>query len=357
MPPGLAEDLVSLAGEHSSDKRLKLLRRLTDVYLKSDEQAVPAARYLFDELVGRILSGINTDDRAKASVHFSEMAMIPESLAHRLATDDDIQVAAPMVRNYAALSENTLVAVATKGSQEHLQSIVSRAVVSPAVSDIVVERGDQKTVRKLAAHQGAQFSSWGMRKLAHKSETDTELQCLLVDRADLSLEAIGILLPRVSEELAARMRHRSIALDPAVIDSKVTGWMKERSQNIARTDAYIRGIREGHLRIEDVVKETLRSKQLLCVVTVFAAVLNLDPLHAFALFAKGTPETTLLLLRSIELPWPLVEGFLALKKEKMEGHADEPVDPYVYESIDAAAAQRVVRFMKVRRVASASAVA
>ena len=76
-----------------------------------------------------------------------------------------------MVRNYAALSENTLVAVATKGSQEHLQSIVSRAVVSPAVSDIVVERGDQKTVRKARrATKAHKFSSGGMRKLAHKSE-------------------------------------------------------------------------------------------------------------------------------------------------------------------------------------------
>jgi hypothetical protein len=357
MPRGLAQDLAQLALENSSDKRLKLLRRLTDVYLESDEEAVPAAQYLFDELVERILGGINANDRADASVQFSTMNRIPDSLAHRLATDDDIRVAAPMVQNYEALSENTLLAVAQKGSQEHLQSIVRRAVISPSVSDIVVERGDQNTVRKLAAHRGAQFSSGGMRKLALKSEADAELQSLLVDRADLSLEAIGVLLPRVSEELATRLRNRSIATDQAVLDSQVTGWMQERSKNIARTDAYIRGIREGHLRLEDVVKETLRSKRLLDVVTVFAGVMNLDTAHAFALFAKGTSETTLLLLRSIGLPWPLVEGFLELKKEKLEGQPDEDVVQAVYESIDIAAAQRVVRFMKVRRVASAPAVA
>jgi len=354
----LAEDLVELAAEHSSEKRLKLLRRITDVYLESEEQSVPAAQYLFDELVERILGEISAEGRAAASVQFSAMTKIPESLAHRLATDHDIKVAAPMVENYQGLSEKTLLAVARSGSQEHLRSIVSRSAVSPSVSDIVVERGDEKTVRKLAGNQGAQFSSVGMRTLACKSDKDTELQCLLVDRADLSLEAIGILLPKVSQELAARLHNRPIAIDDAAIASHVAGWMQDRSKNIARTEAYINGIREGHLRLEDVVKETLRAKQLSSVVMVFAAVLGLDAGYAFSLFAKGPAQTTLLLLRSIELPWPLTEGFLKLKKQRIgDEQPNEPVKQTDYEAIDVAAAQRVVRFVKVRRVASAPAVA
>ncbi len=358
VPQGLAQDLVELAAEHSSEKRLKLLRRITDVNLNSAEQSVPAAQYLFDELVERILGEINADARAEASAQFSVMTKIPESLAHRLATDRDIKVAAPMVENYQALSEKTLLAVARDGSQEHLRSIVSRAVVSPSVSDIVVERGDGKTVRKLAANQGAQFSSVGMRTLAYKSDKDIELQGLLVDRADLSLEAIGILLPKVSEELATRLQNRPIAIDRAAIGSHVAGWMKDHSNNIARTQAHIKGIREGHLRLEDVVRETLRAKQLLCVVSVFAAMLDLDAGYVFGLFAKGPVQTALLLLRSIELPWPLVEGFLNLKKQKIvDEQPNEAVQQTDYESIDVSAAQRVVRFMKVRRVALASAVA
>ena len=66
-PQGLAQDLVHLAAEKSSDKRLKLLRRITDVYLESDEEIAPAAQYLFDELVEHILERIGADDRAEAS--------------------------------------------------------------------------------------------------------------------------------------------------------------------------------------------------------------------------------------------------------------------------------------------------
>jgi len=356
-PQGLAQDLVHLAAEKSSDKRLKLLRRITDVYLESDEEIAPAAQYLFDELVEHILERIGADDRAEASAQFSTMIKIPESLAHRLATDEDIKVAAPMVENYRGLSERTLLAVARNGSQEHLRSIISRPVVSPSVSDIVVERGDKKTVRKIAAHHGAQFSRLGMRTMARKSARDIELQALLVDRPDLSLEAVGILLPMVSRKLAARLQDRSIAMDRTEIGSHVAGWMNQRTKNVARTKVYIKGIREGDFRLEDVVKELLRSKQLFCVVRVLAAAMNLDASHAFGLLTKGTSETTMLLLRSIELPWPLVEGFRKLKEQKMEEPPDEPVNQADYDSIDVAAAQRVVRFMKVRRVALAPAVA
>ncbi len=347
----LAKELVQLAAEQSSDKRLKLLRHITDAYLVSDEQSFPAAHYLFDELVARILEAIGVHDRAQASTHFSAMAKIPNSMAHRLATDEDINVASPMVENYHGLSEETLLAVATKGSQDHLRSIANRSAVHPPVSDIVVERGDEKTVRKIAGHQRAKFSSRGMRTLARKSEKDAELQYLLVDRADLSLEAIGILLPMVSHELADRLHDRPIVADRVVIGSRISEWMKERSKNISRTNARINGIREGRLRLEDVVRDALRARQLFGAVSVFAGVMNLDPSRAFGLFAEGSAETTLLLLRSIEVAWPLVEGFLRLKKEKMENLPDDPVNQEDYELIDIIAAQRVVRFMKVRRVA------
>ena len=59
--------------------------------------------------------------------------------------------------------------------------------------------------------------------------------------------------------------------------------------------------------------------------------MNLDANHAFGLLTKGTSETTMLLLRSIELPWPLVEGFLKLKEQKMEELPDEPVNEADYE--------------------------
>ena len=72
--------------------------------------------------------------------------------------------------------------------------------------------------------------------------------------------------------------------------------------------------------IEDVVRDALRARQLFCAVSVFAGVMNFIPAAPSAFLRRDQPRQRVLLLRSIEVPWPLVEGFLRLKKEKMEEH-------------------------------------
>lgn len=355
-PPGVANDLLLLAGEKSSAKRLELLRRITDVYLTRQYESSPTGQYLFNQLVTELLDKIGAAGRANASAELSTQAEIPDFLAHRLATDQDYGVAEPMVRNYGKLSEHTLLTVARTGSQQHLRGIASRPAVTPPVSEIVVERGDQGTVRTLASNRGAQFSTSGMRKLIAKSEHDIDLQSLIVERADLTLEAAGILLPTISQELAARLRGRAAEIDQTAISLHFQEWMKKRTQDIARTEAYIEGIRAGDLTLENVAAETIKARRLLDVTTVLAALNDLDRDYAFDLLSRGTTELVLLLMRSMELPWPMVEGFLKLRRAKMTPQRIErPAELNDYESIDLATAQRVVRFMKVRRAAATQA--
>ena len=351
-PPGVASDLLLLAGEKSPEKRLELLRRITDVYLTRQYQSSPTGQYLFNQLVTELLNKIGAAGRANASAELSTQAEIPDFLAHQLATDQDYRVAEPMVRNYGGLSEHTLLTVARTGSQQHLRGIASRPAVTPPVSEIVVERGDQGTVRTLASNLGAQFSTSGMRKLIAKSEHDVDLQSLIVERADLTLEAAGILLPMISKELAARLRGRATEINQAALGLHVEEWMKKRTQDIARTEAYIDGIRSGDLTLENVAAETIKAKRLLDVTTVLAAMNDLDRDYAFDLLSRGTTESVLLVMRSMNLPWPLVEGFLRLRRTKMTPQRIErPAERTDYEAIDLPTAQRVVRFMKVRRAA------
>lgn len=345
----LIDDLEHLATEKSSKKRLKVLRRITDLYLATDHQKSAAVRYMFNEVVVYLLEHIDSHDLAKAAEDYSTLAHIPSTLAHRLATNADHNVARPIVENYRALSDETLLTVANSGSQDHLRSVACRPTIAPSISDIVAARGDQATVRKIAANNGAMFSSAGMRTMARKSETDTVLQALLVERPDLSLEAVGILLPVVSQELARRLHVRVSELDPITVGSHIAKWMQKRRGAMSRAAACIRAIRDGHLRIDDVVMEMIRSKQLLSAATVLAASIEIDPDYAFGLLTDAKTQTILLLLRSVNLAWPTVEAFFQLRAAKLAGKRNhEPPSRADYESIDLATAQRVARFLKVR---------
>jgi hypothetical protein len=354
----MANDLMRLAAEKSSEKRVELLRRVTEIYLGHVDASMTGEKYLFDELVGTIVNKIDADERAQAATHFSTLQQIPDSLAHRLATDRDIRVAEPIVRDYHALSERTLIEVAQSGSQNHLYAIASRSNVPERVTDIVVDRGDRRVVRTLAGNQGAQFSRAGMDKLIGKAEKDSTLQSLIVDRADLSLEAIGKLLPMISSELAARLQSKPMRLDGAAMQAHLQDWLEDRKKSIARTDAYIDGIRSGNLRLNDVAMELVRSRRIFDFVTVMSALLDLDRDATFAQLTKGPVPTVLLLLRAIELAWPPVEAFLKLRHAKFfAGQVPARVAREDYESIDLGGAQRAIRFMKVRKAALGTAAA
>lgn len=346
--PRFARDLISLASERSSDKRVELLRRLTDSYLHVEVPVHAAAEYLFEKLVVELVDVISASDRVRVSGYFATRDQLPAVLTHRLATDEDIAVAAPILEDYAALPEPTLIAVAASGSQEHLRSIAGRPVLTSPVTDVVLQRGDQGTVRKLTANQGAQFSSAGMRTLAKKSERDDVLQSLLVDRPDLTLEAIGLLLPIITPELTERLHNRNITIDAVVLGAHLATWMKQHINNIARTDALIEAIRAGHLDLGDVVTDEIGKKHFFGTIAILAAMIGMESDFGFELIVGGSTEQALLLLRSVDMPWPAVKGFLDLKREKTgRGTASVCFDDY--NAIDTAAAQRVIRFLNLRR--------
>jgi len=327
---------------------VELLRRITDAYLQVDAPVRAAAQYLFDELVVKLVEVISAHDRAQVSGHFSKCDVVPAVLAHRLAADQDIAVAAPMLEGYGALLESTLIAVATDGSQQHLRSIAIRPLVSRSVTDVMLQRGDQGTVRRLAANPGAQFSNAGMRALAQKSEQDDILQSLLVERPDLSLEALGMLLPIVTPRLAERLRGRNVEIDTVIVGSHLAAWMKQRTDNIARTNTLIEAIRDGHLDLGDVATDEIKRKHLFETVAILAAIIGVEPNYGFELLVGGSAEQALLLLRSIDLPWPIVKAFLELKREKTGSEA-APARFEDYNTINVATAQRVVRFLNLRR--------
>ena len=351
----LAADLVLLASERTSEKRVELLRRITDAYIEQAGQWTSAEQYLFNEVVTTVIDKIAGVERAAASAKLAKLPKLTDGLAQKLASDSDVEVARPIIRDYAGLSERILIDVAKTGSQAHLDVIAGRPVVTPPVSDIVVTRGGRQTVRTLAGNQGAQFSTAGMDKLIAKAKADSDLQALIVERSDLSLVAIGKLLPLISEEMSNRLRGVAIEVDESVVREHLAEWTENRQKNVKRTDAYIDGIRNGDLNPNDVIYELVTSKRLLDAVTVLAAIVGLDRDYTFNLLTYGQIHSALLLLKAANLTWPAADGFLKLRIAKMGlPEVEKRPNRRDYVAIDAATAQRVVRFMKVRRAAAAN---
>lgn len=350
----LMKDLLELAAENSPRNRVELLKRITDVYLDQPDEHSPAGQYLLEEIITKLIDKISGPDRAEAAASLSRLPEMPATVARTLATDSDIEVAGPIVRNYSGLSEEVLVDVAKTASQDHLHAIANRPTVTPPVADVVVTRGDPNVVRALAANSGAQFTNGGLRTLIDKARSDVDLQALIVERADLSLDAIGKLLPIISAELSARLRG-AVDFDEAVVSEHLAEWMEDRKNNIARVAGYIDAIAKDDLKLANVAMELIRSRRLLDAATVLAAMVDLDRYYAFNILTRGNLQTALLLLRSLELSWTVADAFVKLRQKKM-GLRSREIMPRAgdYEAMDIDAARRVIRFLKVRLTAGAA---
>ncbi|MCW5639435.1 MAG: DUF2336 domain-containing protein, partial [Rubrivivax sp.] len=343
-----------LAAERSADKRVELLRRVSSVYAARADLAPTAERYLFNDVVSTLIGKISGADRASASGALAAMPQLPETLVRNLASDADIAVAGPMIRDYKAMPEAMLVEVAQSGSQDHLRMIAARNDVTPPVSDVVAERGDISVVRILAGNGGARFSDAGMRRMIAKAEHDPQLQALLVERKDLSFAAVEYLLPMISDELASRLGGKAGAVNDATVVTHLAQWLEDRKRNVERTHAYIVGLRNGDLNAGDVFRDLFGAGRLFDAATVLASVLTIDGGYAFGVLAGQSLQSALLLLRAAGLPWPVAELFLKLRKAKAAHYEFGSMPTRAeYLVLDAGAAQRVVRFARVRQTAAA----
>lgn len=350
----LAQDLANLAAERSPDKRVELLRRISGAYATRAELAPTAERYLFNDVVCKLVDKIAAADRACAAGALAALPMLPDPLVRKFASDTDLDVAGPMLRHYKAMPEAMLVEVAQSGSQDHLRMIAARDEVTPPVSDVVAARGDTSVVRILAGNGGARFSDDGMRRMIAKAEHDPRLQALLVERRDLSLAAVAYLMRMISEELAIRLGGRALAVDDETMVTHLAQWLEDRKRNAERTHAYIVGLRNGDLNAHDVLRDLFAKARLFDAATVLASVLAIDGGYAFGVLAGQSLQSALLLLRAAGLPWPVAELFLKLRQAKAMHYAFGSMPARAeYLALDAGAAQRVVRFARVRETAAA----
>ena len=78
-------------------------------------------------------------------------------------------------------------------------AISQRARLSEEVTDVLVERGNQKVVISTAANAGARFSDFGCSTLVTRSESDSELALLVWARPEIPREYLLTLFETASE--------------------------------------------------------------------------------------------------------------------------------------------------------------
>ena len=210
----------------------KMLARVADLFMAGSRRYSDEQIALFDDVLLRLSAEIEMHARARLAQQLAYVDNAPPKLIRSFAFDDSIDVARPVLARSARLSDADLVENAASKSQEHLHAIGQRQKLSEVITDVLVERGNDRVVRSLARNGGAHFSPLGFGKLTDRAVRDSVTAFRTVQREDIPRRHLTKLIETASanvrEVLEAANPGASAAIRSAV--NEVAGAMHQEAR-------------------------------------------------------------------------------------------------------------------------------
>ncbi|TVR10224.1 MAG: DUF2336 domain-containing protein [Salinarimonadaceae bacterium] len=337
-----------------SARRADHLTRVTDLFLRdapmlSDEQVE-----LFDVVIARLATAIETRARVELAERLAEVPNAPRGVVRSLA-HDEIVVARPVLTRSERLSDDDLVAVALAKGRDHMLAISERPSLTEPVTDVLVKRGDRGVVHAVAGNPGACFSRDGVATLLERSRADEALRELLARRDDIGEAELRQILAIAKETARRRVQEErpgagrpnvdyAIEIGALDVEAAIVPGARNYGPAMAEIEALarIRPLVEGDLA---GFAAAGRFEAAICAV---ARMSDLSLSATERLFEEGDSELLLVVARAGDWSWGTVRELLRLRgAEAAQPHALKRARD-AFEKLKPATAQRVLHFLKAR---------
>ena len=147
-------ELEDAVQSHSAERRVETLRRVTDLFLGEADRLNDEQIAVFDDVLGKLIQRIETKALVELSSRLAPIDTAPIDVIRRLARDEEIAVAGPVLTQSPRLTAADLIEVAKTKSQGHLLAISGRSQLEEAVTDALLTRGNHEVASRLAANSG-----------------------------------------------------------------------------------------------------------------------------------------------------------------------------------------------------------
>jgi uncharacterized protein (DUF2336 family) len=201
--------LIDIAKENSSEKRRDLLREVTDLFFDRSDDTPMSAREndMFGDLLTMISAELDQQVRVELAHAFDD-GSAPRRLARALASDV-IEIAEPALRTSRNLSDDDLIEIiATKG-HSHQMVVAQRPEVSEPVSGALVDHGNDEVVGTLLTNPGARMSPETYDAVVIRAEANPALQAPLISRETIPPDVLNRLYLVVSGPMRSEILLRN----------------------------------------------------------------------------------------------------------------------------------------------------
>jgi hypothetical protein len=228
-------ELDEAVSRGTPESRMRALWHTTDLMI--------AGRYSDDEIwtfgavIGRLADEIEVAARAQLARRLARFDRAPVNIIHKLAFDDAIDVAGPVLRESERLEPYALVANVCTKSQTHMLAISERASIEETVTDVLVTRGNQEVVNSVVRNNGARFSEFGFLHMIQRAEGDSILAEQLGLRKDIPRHIFQQLIAKASEDVRKRLGGERPEMDEQIQSSvtDVTGELQSKFGPVSRS--------------------------------------------------------------------------------------------------------------------------
>jgi len=187
------------------ERRADAARRITELFMLGAANFQPAHVDLFDGILIDLVAHTELATRAELAERLSLLANAPRGLVGRLAREDEISVAGPLLRRSPVIDDQALLEIARIRGQGHLLALSERPTLSSGLTDVIVRRGDRDVVRRAAGNAGAIFSQPGYAALIKRASQDGVLTLAVGQRDDLSAQQLKQLLAATVDIVRRRL--------------------------------------------------------------------------------------------------------------------------------------------------------
>jgi uncharacterized protein (DUF2336 family) len=356
----LLDELQTVLAHGTVARRVETLRQVTDLFLNnaidySDDQIT-----VFDDVFNCLIRHIETSAKALLARRLAPVAKAPPQIIHALAFDDLIEIAAPVLSLSERLGDDALIENACSKSQAHLLAISTRKVLSGAVTDVLVERGNDEVVKSTVNNPGAEFSEQGFTRLVARAEADDDMATCVGLRPSIPRHHYLKLIAKASASVKARLtaanpdRVNDVSAAVSEVARRARSSPAAISHDTTIAHGLVRSLYEDGRLDEKEVASFANAGKFDETNAAIACLANVSIAVAEKMMIESKTEGVLILAKVSGLSWPTVKTIINMRKDLAEIEVtDINAAEQTYERLRPSTAQQVLRFHRTQQAAEA----
>jgi uncharacterized protein (DUF2336 family) len=354
------EELEATFRSGTTEKQMETLMRVTDLFEGGASQYTDKVIGVFDDVIGHLIKHVESRALLELSVRLAAIPNAPADIVRRLARDDAIEIAGPMLAKSERLTDSDLVAIAETKSQAHLAKIASRPHLHESVTEVLVDRGDDHVAHTVASNPGARFSRTGLAKLVIRAEGNERLTESVARRADIPPALFRQLLIQATEVVRERLLASARPQDVEIIRKVMTdlaeqaGRKKTETRNYADVRYAISSFSQDTDLLKRKIMEFSDADRHAEAIVSLSALSGVPVTEVDKMFYSSNELALTVLCRAVGLDFDTAYAVLAASRGGQDAHDLEVFTEFCrsYDELSAASAQRILHFWLGRQKVS-----